>query len=208
MDLSVITPPSTELVDDALQLLSDSHPVVTAHAERSYRFAAMLAAIDGVELDREALYLGCVLHDVGLAPSLDGPERFEVRGANAARSHLLAAGAPPDLAETVWDAIALHATTPIARHKSPITDYANRGIAVDIRGPGDVELPVELVRAVLEQFPRRDFPTEFGAVIVDEVRRHPDTARWCWLESIAVEHVEGYRPADFLAGLAATHAFC
>jgi hypothetical protein len=206
--VDVIDPPATPLVAAARRLLHDSDPVVTGHAERSYRFAALLAELDGVALDHEVLYIGTVLHDVGLAPSCDGPDRFEVRGANAARELLLAEGAPALLADAVWDVIALHASTPLARHKSPVTRYANRGIAIDIRGPGETALPDDAVRRILDEFPRAGFAHAFGAVLIDEVRRHPDTVRWCWMESIAVEHVDGHRPASFLDGLEAGADFC
>jgi HD superfamily phosphodiesterase len=129
----VIDPPVTALAADVRRLLVQCPPVVTAHSERSDQFAAAFAATDGVELDDEVLYLGTVLHDIGLSPAADGTERFEVRGANLVRALLLDRGMERDRAANVWDCIAMHASTPLARHKSPETRYANRGIALDVR---------------------------------------------------------------------------
>ena len=185
-------------------MLDQCAPVVVAHSERSYQFAAAFAAIDGVELDDEVLYLGTVLHDVGLAPAADGSERFEVRGANLVRELLLDQGMERARVANVWDCIAMHASTPLARHKSPETRYANRGIALDVRGSGAEALEPALVRAVLDRWPRHDFPSEFEAVLADEVRSHPDSVRMSWLESVASVHVPGFVPTDFLAGLRAT----
>jgi hypothetical protein len=117
----LIDPPVTALAAEVGRLLDQCPPVVAAHSERSYQFAAAFAASDGVELDDEVLYLGTVLHDIGLSPVADGSERFEVRGANLVRALLLDYGMERDRVANVWDCIAMHASTPLARHKSPET---------------------------------------------------------------------------------------
>lgn len=189
------------------RLLDQCAPVVAAHSERSYQFAVAFAASDGVELDDEVLYLGTVLHDVGLAPIAAGTERFEVRGANLVRALLLDHGMERDRVANVWDCIAMHASTPLARHKSPETRYANRGIALDVRGAGAETLEPALIRVVLDRWPRHDFPAEFEAVLADEVLAHPDSVRMSWLESVALVHVPGFSPTDFLAALHASDRF-
>jgi hypothetical protein len=203
----LIDPPATALGVEVRRLLDQCAPVVAAHCERSYQFAAAFAASDGVELDDEVLYLGTILHDIGLSPAADGSERFEVRGANLVRALLLNHGMERDRIDNVWDCIAMHASTPLARHKSLETRYANRGIALDVRGSGVEALEPTLVRTVLDRWPRRDFPTEFEAVLADEVRTHPASVRMSWLESVASVHVPGFVPTDFLADLRATERF-
>jgi HD domain len=203
----LIDPPATAVAAEVRWLLAQCAPVVAAHSERSYQFAAAFATSDGIELDDEVLYLGTILHDIGLSPAAEGTERFEVRGANRVRTLLLDHGMERDRIANVWDCIAMHASTPLARHKSPETRYANRGIALDVRGSGAEALEPALVRAVLDRWPRRDFPTEFEAVLADEVRSHPDSVRMSWLESVAAVHVPGFVPTDFLAGLRATGRF-
>jgi hypothetical protein len=79
----LIAPPATGFAAEVRRLLDQCSPVVAAHSERSYQFAAAFAATDGAELDDEVLYLGTVLHDIGLSPAADGDERFEVRGSGA-----------------------------------------------------------------------------------------------------------------------------
>jgi hypothetical protein len=203
----LVDPPATALGAEVWRLLDPCAPVVATHSERSYQFAVAFAAADGVELDDEVLYIGTMLHDIGLSPAADGGERFEVRGANLVRSLLLDHGMERDRVANVWDCIAMHASTPLARHKSRETHYANRGIALDVRGSGGEPLEPALIRAVLQRWPRRDFPTEFEAVLADEVRAHPDSVRMSWLESVASVHVPGFVPTDFLAGLRASERF-
>lgn len=207
MSGDLIDPPATALVAEVRRLLDQCAPVIVAHSERSYQFAAAFAATDGIELDDEVLFLGTMLHDIGLSPAVDDSERFEVRGANFVRALLLDHGMERARVANVWDCIAMHASTPLARHKSPETRYANRGIALDVRGAGGESLEPSLVRAVLDRWPRHDFPTEFEAVLADEVRAHPDSVRMSWLESVASVHVPGFVPTDFLAGLRASDGF-
>ena len=205
--MSTLTTPDSELVAVARGLLVGCASHVVDHCERSYQFAALAAASSGEEIDDEVLYIGALLHDVGLAPVSTGDERFEVRGANVARRALLEAGMERHRVETVWDIIALHASSPIAQHKSPETRLANRGIAIDVRGASVDDLPAEAVRAILDRWPRQDFPSRFAATMIDEVKAHPGSVRWSWMESIAVQHVPGYRQAAFLDGLHASVDF-
>jgi hypothetical protein len=197
-----IDPPDTDLAKQARELAHTScHPHVVGHCERSFQFAALVARSESVEIDFEVLYIGTLLHDVGLASRFAGPERFEMRGANAVRAMLLDAGMETSRAENVWDVIALHASTAIAAHKSAETRIANRGISIDVRGAGTDRLPPGAVREVLDAWPRSEFPSEFSQTLIDEVRDNPSSVRSSWMESIAVAHVPGFEPADFLATL-------
>jgi hypothetical protein len=205
--VDVFPPPATALADDVSRLLQQCDPVIVAHSERSYQFAVALAALDQVQLDQEVLYLGAVLHDVGLSPAADGDERFEVRGANVVRTILLDHGMATDRAANVWDVIAMHASTPLARHKSLETRYANRGIALDVRAVGSDALSPEFVGAVFDRWPRRDFPAAFEALLAAEVQAHPDSVRMSWLESVAAVHVPGFVASDFLSALRASSSF-
>ena len=156
----LIAPPDTPLAREAGALLdAECDRELAGHCRRSYQFAALIARAEAVEVDEEVLYLGTLLHDLGLARRYDGPERFDVRGANVVRALLLDHGMERARAENVWDVIALHAAGAIAQHKSPETRIANRGISVDVRGAGADVLPTDAVRAVLDEWPRQDFPS-------------------------------------------------
>jgi HD domain len=196
---ALIQPPATVLSLEIDRLLEQHAPVVRSHCHRSYQFAAALAKADGVELDEEVLYLGTLLHDVGLSPGGDGSARFEVRGANIVRALLLDHGMERDRVDNVWDCIAMHASSALARHKSPETRYSSRGTSVDIRGSGAEVLHPAFVRTVLDSWPRHDFPHLFPEVLRDEVRANPESTRMSWLEPIAAAAIPGFEPTDFLA---------
>ena len=144
---SLVEPPDTEVALQARELLHDCcTAAVIGHSERSFQFAALLARAESADVDLEVLYVGTVLHDIGLSPRFDGNARFEMRGANAVRAMLFDAGMERARAEKVWDVIALHASSAIAAHKSPETRLANAGISIDVRGAGAEQLAPDDVR--------------------------------------------------------------
>ena len=197
-----VSPPDTDLARQARDLVDENcEPHIVAHSQRSFQFAALVARAERVTVDLEVLYIGTLLHDVGLAQRFAGSERFEMRGANAVRAMLLDAGMDRVRAESVWDVIALHASTAIATHKSVETRIANRGISIDVRGAGADQLPADTVRAVLDAWPRHEFPSAFSQTLIDEVRANPSSVRSSWMECIAVTHVPGFEQADFLSTL-------
>jgi hypothetical protein len=49
---------------------AESSTMLYGHALRSYFYAALLAARDGMRYDEELLYVGCVLHDIGAHAAL------------------------------------------------------------------------------------------------------------------------------------------
>src|SRR5262245_51739279 len=85
--LAGVSVPDTSLVSRAIELARErSEPYLFNHAMRSWLFAALLAQRKNAVHDAEVLAVTTILHDIGLIESFDGPLRFEVEGANAARS--------------------------------------------------------------------------------------------------------------------------
>src|ERR1700712_5744959 len=54
-----------------------SSPVMVRHCKRCYLFGKALAEKAGAKPDLEALYVGCLFHDLGLEPIFEGPDDFE-----------------------------------------------------------------------------------------------------------------------------------
>jgi hypothetical protein len=206
-DVPIIAP-DTERVRWASELIwSACDPVVAAHCERSFQFAGLIARLEGLEPDLEVLFLGTVLHDLGLSARLAGPDRFEMRGANHVREVLLDTGMDPVRVGNVWDIIALHASTAIAAHKSVETSVGNRGVSADVRGNGIERLNPADVGSVLAAWPREGFTDAFAQILINEVRSNPSSTRLSWLESVAVRSVPGFTATDFLDVLHTSSSF-
>jgi HD superfamily phosphodiesterase len=107
-------------------------------------------------VDHELLYLGAVFHDFGLIKKYSSPkERFELDGANAARSFLLERGVPQTSVEIVWDAVALHNTLEIPKYKRPEIELVYEGVQRGRAGYGFSRNP----RLGARRGPRRFSPT-------------------------------------------------
>ena len=108
IDSTEFSIPDSELAKKATQLVAEVSPkFLYHHCVRSYLFGEILGKREGIKFDRELLYLGAVLHDLGLTERFDrGEQRFEVDGADAARAFVLEHGLSNEKAEIVWDAIA------------------------------------------------------------------------------------------------------
>jgi len=106
--LGELSIPDSELALKATKLVAEISPqFLYHHCMRTFLFANLIGQRQEMKIDRELLYLGAIMHDLGLTERFDGDQRYEVDGADAAREFLLQHGLPKDRAEVVWDAIAL-----------------------------------------------------------------------------------------------------
>jgi len=190
--------PDTTLVRDAMELARGRlEPFLFNHVMRSWLFGVVLS--EGAEHapDAELLAVAAVLHDLGLTDRYTGANRFEVDGANAARVFLSDQGISADQMQLVWDAIALHTTPTLALHKEPEVVMVHSGIAVDVLGVGLDRIPQDKQRAILSEFPRLAFKTQFKGCLCNVVRQKPMTTIDNILRDFGIRYVEGFAPPNF-----------
>jgi hypothetical protein len=73
--------------------------------------------------------MSALFHDLGLTKHYrSADKRFEVDGANAARSLLEQHGLSKESTQLVWDAIALHQTIRVAQYKEPVVALLYHGV--------------------------------------------------------------------------------
>src|SRR5215475_510204 len=91
--LAGVRVPDTSLIRMAIEYArKQTEPYLFNHVMRSWLFAVCLAQQQETAHDAEVLAVATLLHDIGLASAFDGPLRFEVEGANAARQFVQRAG--------------------------------------------------------------------------------------------------------------------
>jgi hypothetical protein len=191
-------PPDTRLCREATELVREAGPEhLFNHCLRSWHFAALLAERDAVAHDAEVLYLGTIMHDIGLVHGLREPVRFEVTGANHARAHLTEHGLEPERAAIVWDLIALHTSVGIAEHAGPEVALAHMGISVDVVGRWVEEITPQQLDAVLQLAPRAGFDEDFLPLVAEHVAAHPHVSLFNWMDDIGAKHCPGHRSPDF-----------
>jgi hypothetical protein len=142
--------------------------------------------------DRELLYLSAIMHDLGLTERFDGQQRYEVDGANAAKSFLLENQIPDRKAELVWDAIALHTSIGIASRKQAEVALVQVGASMDVGGFRLEDLPRETVEEVLETYPRLNCGPALFDLIIAHIKRKPEAIAFTWMSEMGRCHIHGF----------------
>ena len=190
--------PDTILVRDAIELSrSESEPFLHNHVMRSWLFSVLLSESSERPPDPELLAVATILHDLGLTERYAAEDRFEVDGANAARSFLKGRGISAQQMQLVWDAIALHTTRSIALHKEPEVVMTHSGISMDVLGAGLDRIPQDKQGAILAEFPRLGLKNELKECLCSVVRHKPATTFDNIVRDFGVRYVEGYTPPNF-----------
>src|SRR5262249_19578620 len=171
-----------------------SEPYLFNHAMRSWLFAEAIGRMKGIDYDHEIIAIGTILHDIGLTPSVSGPSRFEVNGADAAVSFIKGQGfSDRRRAQLVWDLVALNSTPSLAFHKEPEVAVGTMGIGLDFGGFGIQELPAGELDAILSAYPRLKMKQGFADACRRLVTEKPATSYDNFLRDFGERFVPGYK---------------
>jgi hypothetical protein len=133
--LAGVRVPDAEPVAQAMAYAREyTEPFLFNHVMRSWLFAVSLAEIERTPHDSEVLAVATILHDLGLSYTFNGPLRFEVEGANAARDFALDMGINDRRAQLIWDGVALNSTPSLALHKEAEVALCSAGTVLDWSG--------------------------------------------------------------------------
>jgi hypothetical protein len=176
-----LTLPDTDIAREAYRFAERATPeFVLNHSIRSYIFArthgARRGLRPGADYDDELLFLGCVLHDIGLSEQSNGDQRFEVDGADTAAAFLRERGVDERRVEIAWDAIALHTSPGIANRKATEVALSQAGIATDILGAERETLPAGLAEKLHALLPRADLGYALSDAILAQAKDKPQKA--------------------------------
>jgi hypothetical protein len=153
--VSGVAAPDSPLIAGAMEYARAQYSVTLFnHVIRSWLFAVRIARSARAKVDDDVIGVSVLLHDLGLLASFDGPDRFEVNGANAARGFARERGVDERRAQLIWDSVALHAIPSIHRHKEREVAVCGAGIALDHGGAGIETFPPEDLAVILDAFPR------------------------------------------------------
>jgi hypothetical protein len=176
--VSGISIPDTQLAREITEFIRDTETeLLFNHSSRVYYFGALAGKQRNLRFDAELLYAGAMFHDVGLMPSHSSRnDRFEVDGANAARSFLAARGISPQEVDTVWTAIALHTTPGIPEYMHPVVALVTAGVEMDVLGLTYSQYSDADREAVVAAYPRPEhFKEEIIQAFYDGIHHKPET---------------------------------
>jgi hypothetical protein len=166
--------PESSAAKKARHMLQAAAPAfLVNHSVRSYAWAVALADHDSVAFDPEILYVAALLHDLGLVSRFDTGGCFEEDGALASERLVLDAGWPVSRGRAVRDAIRLHMAGDLSADAAPESQLLWDSTGVDVTGYRFADVPEDIVRRVVDVYPRLDFKRLFAALFADQATRKP-----------------------------------
>jgi len=199
--LGGITVSDTPFIAGALDYArTHSETYLFNHAVRSWLFAVRLGQLQNIAQDAEVVAVGTLLHDLGLTPGFAGPRRFEVEGADAARTFAREHGFDEHRACLVWDSVAINSTPSIALYMQPEVALCTAGIGVEFGFQYD-RIPPNDMQSILAAFPRLGMKGRFTDSVCRIVKEKSETTYGTFAADFGERFVPGYsRPStvDYL----------
>lgn len=185
--------PNSSFVREALPFVRGQYDdFLFNHVMRSWIFSLYRAQADKCAIDHDVLAASCLLHDLGLIFPFAGERRFEVEGADTAMHFIDSFNFSAVRKQLVWDSIALHTTPSIAIYKQPEVAYCAAGIGLDFRGSRYDSVPSDVMKAVLDAYPRLNAKRRFCDCFSAVARRKPQAAFGTILADFGERFVEGF----------------
>jgi hypothetical protein len=182
---------------DALALARESSPpFLFNHAVRTHAWALEFARLDGVEHDPELLYVGALLHDLGLTDRFDGPRCFENESAAAAVDFARQHGWDDLRSERLANAIRLHAHPRVIPEDGAEGYLLSEATSCDVRGHRLPELPRATVESVIARYPRLDFADGFIALFEAQAVAKPGCLADLYLQRGLADRIRAAPFAD------------
>lgn len=192
-----VSVPDTPLISRAIEYAREhSEPYLFNHVMRSWLFAVILAQLSESTHDTEVLAVTTILHDLGLTKAFDGPLRFEVEGANAARAFARNEGIDLRRSQLIWDGVALNSTPSISLYKETEVALCTAGIGLDWGGWGYDKLTEAQVAAIVDAFPRLEMKQRFTRAVCCIVETRPATTYDNFARDFGERFVPGYKPTS------------
>ena len=170
------TIPQSGLAARAAELArTHTPPAIVNHSVRTFLHAVVAGdRLEVTDYDPDELFLACILHDVGTAAAFDGPQRFEVEGADAAAHFLRVEGVGSATISRIWEAIALHTSPGIAERMGVLTRLTRIGVVTDF-GRGSLASH-ELAAEIEQRYPRLDIERTLADAVVRQAIGQPGKA--------------------------------
>ncbi|KAG9788905.1 hypothetical protein KCU88_g1688, partial [Aureobasidium melanogenum] len=173
--------PNTPICIAAFDLAASALALtIVHHSLRVYLFAKWLAEkeemTEWLKLNNEMLFVACICHDLGASERYNGPQRFEVVGADAAADLLRAFQRSESEVHEVWTAIALHTSPGIAERTTPLARLVRMGVLIDFRPATRAAVEaVDYGITVEDALPRLEIEKVLGDAVVQQAIQNPDT---------------------------------
>jgi hypothetical protein len=185
--------PDTTLVRQALdQARNSCEPYLFNHVVRSWLFAVRIGQIRNISHDPEVVAVGTLLHDITLNERFNGPRRFEVEGADLARTFARQGGVDERRAQLIWDSVALNSTPSIGLYKEAEVALFTAGICLDVVGLQYDTIPPSEIAGIVKEFPRLDMKRLMTRCFCHIAENVPETTYDNFIRDFGNRFVFGY----------------
>jgi hypothetical protein len=170
--------PDSKLAREATELVRDTEPsLLFNHSTRVYYFGSLAGKKRGLKFDPELLYIAAMFHDMGLTREYSSKsDRFEVDGANAAKTFLRQHNISQPEIDTVWTAIALHTTPGVPQYMQPVVALLTNGVEMDVLGIAYSEFSNADREAIVAAYPRTEhFKDDIIQAFYDGIKHKHET---------------------------------
>jgi hypothetical protein len=195
--------PATPVVDRAMEYARKKcEPYLFNHVVRSWLFAARIGQLQNIEHDAEVVAVGTLLHDITLNDRFAGPRRFEVEGADLARTFATDIGFDKRRAQLIWDSVALNSTPSIGLHKEAEVALCTAGVCLDVVGLQYGVIPSDEMKKIVDEFPRLGMKSRMTRCFCSIAQSHPQTTYDNFVRDFGERFVPGYKApsaVDFVA---------
>lgn len=191
--LAGVLVPDTTLVRQALDHARYScEPYLFNHVVRSWLFAVRIGQIRNISHDPEVVAVGTLLHDITLNERFNGPRRFEVEGADLARTFARQGGVDERRAQLIWDSVALNSTPSIGLYKEAEVALCTAGICLDVVGLQHDSIPPSEIAGIVKEFPRLDMKRRMTRCFCHIAENVPETTYDNFIRDFGNRFVFGY----------------
>jgi hypothetical protein len=192
--LAGIQVPATAIVDRAMQYARQKcEPYLFNHVVRSWLFAVRIGQLQSIEHDAEVVAVGTLLHDITLNDHFAGPRRFEVEGADLARTFAADIGFDKRRAQLIWDSVALNSTPSIGLYKEAEVALCTAGICLDVIGLQYELIPSNETKKIVDEFPRLGMKSRMTRCFCGIARRLLETTYDNFARDFGERFVPGYK---------------
>lgn len=192
--LAGILVPDTPLVGRAIEhARARCEPYLFNHVVRSWLFAARIGQIQNIQHDAEVVAVATLLHDVTLNEDFAGPRRFEVEGADLARTFVREGGFDERRAQLIWDSVALNSTPSIGLYKEAEVALCTAGICLDVVGLQYSLISSAEIAKIIGEFPRLQMKRRMTRCFCHIAEVRPETTYDNFARDFGERFVSGYK---------------
>lgn len=198
-DLDDLRVPDSQAAREAREVAGQMRPeMLVNHSHRTYAWAAVLAAHEGVSYDEEVVYVSSLLHDYGLASEHDGKAPgtcFTLIGAGAVQDAGRAGGWDEERCREAAEIVTMHMNLRI-----PSTCVEARLVTaatqLDVIGQGFWRVHPDTVDAVLTRYPRSGVKDGMIERFQTQARANPGTRAHFYQRYLALRWLIRFAPWD------------